>query len=183
MTLRREEPQVSEGKRTSRLRLIKHGLLATVGAAGAGVAAREGHAARPKNSRLNLTVHGRGWHASVPGKRRGQLPDRGQAFNVHGELVDRRGKAVGEFVASAVQIDSPFAGSALGLVSFEHHVLHLGDGAIFATGHSSAGEGAFAVVGGTGRYAGATGSYSASQSVHGLGGDGTAKLTIDVTIA
>ena len=178
---------MNEHGNSTRLRFLKHGLLAAAGAAGIGAVASRGEAAgmapAPKRGRTRLTLHGRGWHASVPGKKAGLQPDRGHSFHVHGELLERpNGKPVGEFVGSVVHVESPFAGSTLGTVAFEHHVLHLRDGAIFATGHSADGTGSFAIVGGTGAYAGATGSYVARQSVHGLGGDGTAKLTITVTI-
>jgi hypothetical protein len=39
---------------------------------------------------------------------------------------------------------------------------------------------AFAVVGGTGRYAGARGAYVASQHLRELGGDGTAHFVLDL---
>ena len=39
-------------------------------------------------------------------------------------------------------------------------------------------ERSFAIVGGTGRYAGARGSYTADQDTYGLGGRGTAALKL-----
>ena len=42
-------------------------------------------------------------------------------------------------------------------------------------------EGSYAIVGGTGRYAGASGTYTARQSLRELGGDGTAEFTLNLT--
>jgi len=43
------------------------------------------------------------------------------------------------------------------------------------------GESLFAIVGGTGRYAGARGSYVASQHLRELGGDGTAHFVLNLS--
>jgi hypothetical protein len=47
-------------------------------------------------------------------------------------------------------------------------------------GTSQGDEGTFAIVGGTGRYSGARGSYTARQSPIGRGGDGTAELIVTI---
>ena len=49
---------------------------------------------------------------------------------------------------------------------------------IFGVGAGALGPATFAVIGGTGRYSGATGSYVARQSRRELGGDGTAEFTL-----
>ena len=57
------------------------------------------------------------------------------------------------------------------------HVISLTDGTLIAIG-SGLTQGAYAVVGGTGRYAGVTGAYTATQSPLGRYGEGTSEFTL-----
>jgi hypothetical protein len=62
----------------------------------------------------------------------------------------------------------------------EHHLLHLDDGTLTATGTvTAAGRGSFVVTGGSGRYAYARGTYTTVQSADSSGG-GDALFTIDL---
>jgi hypothetical protein len=60
------------------------------------------------------------------------------------------------------------------------HTFKLGDGSIFGTGTAGSLEGSFAVLGGTGRYAGVQGTYAARQGHSELGGDGAAEFVFDL---
>ena len=68
------------------------------------------------------------------------------------------------------------AGGALQLQTFD-----LLDGTIMGIGAAGAHENPFAIVGGTGRYVGVSGTYVAKQSPRELGGDGTAEFTLTLT--
>ena len=131
-----------------------------------------------------LTLHGQQWHVSSTGLRPGELPDRGQRLLGQGELVDRPGGAkVGEFFASSFGIDSPGRAGPDGAATLELHTFNLAGGSIIGTGTARASldaEDVFAIVGGTGRYVGARGSYVARQQPQEFGGDGTAEFTLTV---
>jgi len=57
------------------------------------------------------------------------------------------------------------------------HVISLTDGTLIAIG-SGLNDGAYAVLGGTGRYAGITGAYTATQSPLGRYGEGTSEFIL-----
>ena len=98
-------------------------------------------------------------------------------------MLDRPGgKVVGHFTAAHLTHDSPFAAAAS---SLEIHTFALEAGSIHGLGMVARGtEGHFLILGGTGRYAGARGSYVAHQHVRELGGDGTSEfhLTLALTV-
>ena len=54
----------------------------------------------------------------------------------------------------------------------------LAEASIVAMGAGGGVERSFAIVGGTGKYTGARGSYTANQDTYGLGGSGTAALKL-----
>lgn len=58
------------------------------------------------------------------------------------------------------------------------HTFKLRDGTIVGTGTAGRLEGVFAILGGTGRYAGARGTYVARQRHHEFGGDGAAEFVL-----
>jgi hypothetical protein len=154
-----------------------------VGAGAIGFGALGGTAAAASNgvstSSPTLTLYGHGFHAHVEGRRFGQLPQAGERTSVYGALHDRpSGRKVGDFHASATEFHA--AGDALGSRQ-EHQTLALADGTIYGVGLVTGDEGTFAIIGGTGRYAGARGSYVARHEAHGLAGAGTAEFTITLT--
>ena len=125
-------------------------------------------------------MHGRDWHIESRELVSGQLPRTGQRMLTTGELLDGPdGAKVGEFFGTYFSLNS---GDRFGpLASIEHHTLKLPGGSIMGTGTTGDGlesEDEFAIIGGTGRYLGARGSYVARQSHYELGGDGTAVFTI-----
>jgi hypothetical protein len=176
---------LEEVVRTSpRRSILKRGLLVLGGALGLGSVHRVSVAqAQPAGGRADepasttLTLYGRDWHMFAPDLRRGVVPEKGDRVATYGELVaDQAGEKVGEFYASCVVVNSPFGIGPLAAASLEMHTFNLADGTISGMGTALAGESVFAIIGGTGRYLGARGSYVAHQQPVELGGDGTARF-------
>lgn len=129
-----------------------------------------------------VTVLGRDFHLR-PTRGNGPLTQRGDAGVASGDLVDAAGGVIGTFHGTRVAIAAPGAVGLEAPVALDWHTLRLPDGAIFGTGtasHSVDHGDHYAIVGGTGRYAGAAGSYVAYLRHRELGGDGTAEFTINV---
>ena len=61
------------------------------------------------------------------------------------------------------------------------HTFELTGGTILGMGSGPLREATYAVIGGTGRFQGAAGSYVARQHPRDLGGDGTAEFVLDFT--
>jgi hypothetical protein len=123
-------------------------LLSGLGAAGAAVAGgivvgRGGGVPATMTLRLRDVVHGR------PGVAPGEFPPAGTHAVPFGRIEDTAGKTVGSLESVVV----PSTGGAAVL-----HTLSLDDGTIVALGPHDL-DGPYAVVGGSGRYAGVTGSY------------------------
>jgi hypothetical protein len=116
------------------------------------------------------TIYGRDWRLHSPNRVPGEAPPAGDRQTPQGRLVDARGRTIGAFSSAALA----GAGGALELHTFALD----GEGQIFGVGAAGDGNATFAVIGGTGRYSGARGSYVAAQSLRELGGDGTAEFTL-----
>jgi hypothetical protein len=128
-----------------------------------------------KSAPATLTLYGRSWHAQAPGRRAGRLPARGDRLSVFGELsLKPGGKKMGEFYSAYFSHLSPFGAGSHAAAGIEVHTFNLDEGTILGQGSHWGEEGTYAVVGGTGRYSGARGSYVARQRPIELGGDGTA---------
>lgn len=139
-----------------------------VGAAGLGT----GSAAAATVPRSGpFVLHGREFRVVHLGVAPGTLPSPDAVTATNGELVLADGPP-GRFSSAAV----PGSGGRFVLHSFD-----LGDGLLLGMGTGSLAEGVFAVVGGTGKHAGAVGSYTAVQSPRDLGGDGTAVFAFTFT--
>ena len=100
-----------------------------------------------------------------------------------GDIMDKpsRGRKVGEFFATYYRLNAPGKVAAHEPGSLELHTFLLPDGTLVGSGVATAAtdsEGHFAIIGGTGRYQGARGSYLARQSHEDFGGDGTATFTL-----
>ncbi len=160
---------------TSRKSLLGRGLALVAGAVGFGAAGAQ--AATPKARETELRLYGRNFHLHSPSRRPGTVPASGDRHSAYGELLDRpNGKVVGEFSAAHLTHDSPFAAGA---ASLEIHTFTLKGGTLHGLGAVARGaEGHFVILGGTGHYAGATGSYTARQNARELGGNGTAIFNI-----
>ncbi len=166
----------SESSKATRTTLLKRGLFligAAVGLQGGAQAAAAVGATTSAPATLKL--YGRRWHAQVQGRLAGRLPARGDRLSGFGELAEHPGgKKVGEFYSAYFSHLSPFGPSPHAAAGIEVHTFNLEDGTILGQGSHWGEEGVYAVVGGTGRYIGARGSYVAHQRPTELGGDGTA---------
>jgi hypothetical protein len=166
---------------TTRGGALKRLLLVAGGAVGVGVAGsrtlgrRDEAAAVPAGAGSRTTdvvLYGRDWrigsHAARPGKR----PSSDEQRTPKGRIVDAAGRELGTFKAANLL----GYGGALQLQTFD-----LVDGTIVGIGAPGIHENPFAIVGGTGSYAGASGTYVARQAPRELGGDGTAEFALTLT--
>ena len=165
---------------TSRRGLLGRGLLVAAGALGLGAAARaerSGGVVPSFGSKDadELRLYGRNFHLQAPTRRAGEVPVNGERHSAYGELLDRPGgKVVGHFSAAHLTHDSPFAAA---VSSLEIHTFALEGGTLHGLGTAARGsEGHFVILGGTGRYSSAQGSYRARQGVRDLGGNGSAEF-------
>jgi hypothetical protein len=168
---------MSESTNTTRASLLKRVALLAGGAVGVGAAARglgdDGAAAAapaPRLRRGRLTLYGRDWRLHDPGAEPGKLPSGGGAAAPIGRIVDAKNRDLGSFRAAAMP----------NLAAFHLHTFELAEGTILGIGANRLDEGSYAIVGGTGRYAGASGTYTARQRLRELGGDGTAEFTLNL---
>jgi len=172
---------MGEASRTSSRRgVLGRGLMLAAGALGLGAAKADASVRvapfHGTNASEELRLFGRNFHLHAPDHRAGQVPVKGERHSTYGELMTRRnGKVVGHFTAAHLTQDTPFAA---GVSSLEIHTFALKDGTIHGLGSvaRNAEEGHFVILGGTGRYAGAHGSYVARQNTRELGGNGSAEF-------
>lgn len=164
---------------TTRGSLLRRIALLAGGAVGVGVAARStgGGQSTPAPAPVSagrrteqLTLRGVDWRLARPGVEHGKLPTPSDVAVPIGRIVDVDNSELGRFQAAALP----------GLPAFHLHTFDLTEGTILGIGASRLDEGSYAVVGGTGRYAGATGTYWARQSPRERGGDGTAEFTLNL---
>jgi hypothetical protein len=164
------------------------------GAAGPAVTAAPsaGEASPPDRSAdsapsTELRLYGQNWQLQSDGARiTWARPTRGQRSLVFGELLDAPahagGAKIGELYATCTCVNAPFGDGPTAATSLEQHTLNLLEGTLTGMGTSQGDDGTFAIVGGTGRYAGARGSYVARQSPVGRGGDGTAEIVVTLIL-
>ena len=162
---------------TTRRSVLGRGLVLLTGLAGLGAAGvgrlASGRAAGHDSTALVL--YGRHWRGDSRSLRPGELPLEGDRVSVRGDLLAQpEGEPVGEFFSAAFTLGG--ASHPAESERLELHTFKLADGALFGTGISGRLEGVFAIVGGTGRYAGAQGTYVANQDRPELGGDGAARF-------
>ncbi len=134
------------------------------------------HAAAP-------VLFGRNWRIASRDVRKGELPTEGVRLLIRGELYEARagGRKLGEFFATAHRLSTLGKAAPQAPGSLELHTFVFPDGTLVGSGVASAAaasEGEFAIIGGTGRYLGARGSYRAQQSHLELGGTGTATFSL-----
>jgi hypothetical protein len=186
------------GREATRREAIKRGL-ALAGVAGAATTGRLLLDASPAaadtkptdgNSNGNgqgdsrVSYGGRNFDAWSPELVRGTLPAPGDRLIIVGELVNAAGAVVGEVFGTYLQLVA-FADAGRGdPTSLQEHTFTFADGTIHGRGLASADLEAtdtFAILAGTGRYAGVDGTYTAIQRFFSLGGDGTAQITLTTT--
>ncbi len=162
---------------TTRRNVVSRAVLAVAGLLGLGAGAG-GAKLVPTAETTTLVLHGRNWRTSRG--RPGELPSEGDRISVSGDLTDDvKGERVGEFYAAAFAIgggSQPAHGERL-----ELHTFKLPDGTIIGSGTAGQLEGVFAILGGTGAYAGARGTYVARQRHQDFGGDGSADFVLKLT--
>lgn len=133
-----------------------------------------------KEGERTLKFYGRHWHLFSPAVKKGQIPAKGDQLVVYGELLDGpQGVKRGEFYSNCLCVQSPFGSSSFAAGQLEVHTFNLEGGTILGMGASKptpAAEDVYTVTGGTGRFAGVTGTYTARQDPLELGGDGTAEI-------
>jgi hypothetical protein len=167
--------------------LLKRCLAALGGGLGVGLlaketASRELPKSNPSGS-VSLKLYGRSWHLYGDGHRIGESPRTGERLTAYGELLDPTiSEPAGEFHAAILGTASPSDAGNFATGTLEYHTFKLAEGTLIGMGAAAPGEGVFAVVGGTGRYSGASGSYTAQQRPYDLGGDGSAEFTFNLTI-
>ncbi len=179
---------MDEIRKTRRRALLKRGAFFLGGAVGLGLAGKASvdlGDSRPAGT-VVMNVHGTNWQLTYPDRARGIVPQPGQRSSVFGQLLSGpEGEKIGEFYASSFQFGSPFGRSELAASAMETHQFNFIDGTIIGIGtlgdlHGT--QSVHAIIGGTGRYEGASGSYTARQRPVEMGGDGTADFAFNVIL-
>jgi hypothetical protein len=119
-----------------------------------------------------VVLYGRDWRLGSHTAEHGKRPAAHEPRTPKGRIVDAAGRDLGTFKAANLL----GYGGALQLQTFD-----LDDGTIVGIGAAGLHENPFAIVGGTGSYAGASGTYVARQSPRETGGDGTAEFNLTLT--
>jgi hypothetical protein len=173
--------------RTTRRSILGMGALALAGLAGAvglgSVAERARSAPGAVLPGAPIQLHGSQWHLRAPALRSGVLPERGDRVSISGVLSGSPGgPPIGTFYATSMHLDTVDA-ARFATADMQMHTIQLQEGNLVGMGTAVAGEATYAVIGGTGRYLGATGSYTAVQQPFEVGGDGTARITLNLKLA
>jgi hypothetical protein len=155
---------MSETKTTRRG--IVAGGLALLGGLGLGAAATSRATDSESMSGRKLELRAARLRVGNPDASPG-IPGRATRLEGEAELLDAHGKAAGMF--SSVVLPS-------GRDGVELHTFQLHGGTLLGMGRV----GGYAVVGGTGAYAGASGAYAFEHAAEHLGGDGSAHFVIDL---
>ena len=133
-----------------------------------------------------LVLQARGLRALGVGGLPGGPVERGERLTLHADLIDVSGAPAGTLTGVSHCTTAPLSSHDSPVGAVEMHTLSLRDGTIVMMGTAPAvawGKGAFAVIGGTGRYAGATGSCVAEQQNDAGGGNGSARYTLTLIAA
>jgi hypothetical protein len=174
---------MAENRSVGRRSILRRSLLFLGGAVGLGIAGGS-VGVGPTVAADVLRVRGVNWQLTSPERRRGVVPEAGQRSIAFGELVHQAtGEKLGEFYAASFQFGAPFGASDVAAAAMETHQFNLADGTIIGVGTVADLYGSLsvhAIIGGTGRYEGASGSYTARQRPIELGGDGTADFEFNI---
>src|SRR5262245_57224140 len=168
-------------KPTGRRTLLQRGLALAAGARGlrAAEARSEGGAAAavtPPPGAASFTFYGR---------RRPVPPSGGGHVVRSGELYERLdGPVTGAFHSNGLCLETPFGTHVRAASNIEFETFTLAEGTLFGIGGSPATAGAevvHAIVGGTGRFAGARGSYVERPSAAANARPGTVEFIVTLT--
>jgi hypothetical protein len=167
---------------------LRSGIALIAGAAGLEVVSRArvdaAAPAQPATGPAPVTtmvLQARGLRVVPAGGRMGAPAEPGQPITLHADLVDASGAHAGSLTGVSHCTSAPLSSDDSPVGAVEMHTMTLRDGTIVGIGTSPAvgtGSAAFAVVGGTGRYTGARGSYLAEQQTDAAGGHGFARYTV-----
>jgi hypothetical protein len=172
--------------KSGRRALLKRGLLGALGLATFGVLGREALSGDGSGGSkgLALTFYGANMHSVHPARAKGVLPSQGERYVSYGELLDGpEGDKIGEFYAAAFATGSPFGESEVSAASVQLQTFKLADGMLIGVAADEPGtEGAtvHAIIGGTGKYSGASGTYVAHLDAREHGGDGSAEFAFNI---
>lgn len=163
-------------EQATRRSALARGLVLVGGLVGLGAAGAAGEAVAAPGA-TTLVLYAGGMRGFSHDRRHGELARSGDRVTFEGELRDRPdGRRVGELHAAAFTLRGPGGGGAAERI--ELHTFVLEDGTLVGSGAGGASGGSFAILGGTGRFAGARGSYVLRRSGHEPGGHETAELAI-----
>ena len=163
----------------NRRTVLTRGLVAAAGVFGLSGTARA--ATKLDAGRGDLRLFGANWRLAAPNRRPGDAIRLGDHGAVYGELLDGpNGRTLGQFYGSRLAIQSVPGGHARADASVEVHTFVLPEGTLVGMGTALPGGAVFAIVGGTGAYAAAQGSYVATQRLREQGGDGTAEFNLTI---
>jgi hypothetical protein len=155
--------------------VLKSGLAVLGGAAGISLLSGES----PAQAAATMSVTADHVLGQVVGRQLDESAQIGDTVITTGRLINSRGVGTGHFYAVGTLLALPSAYDRPVVTKLEQHALQLPAGGIYGSGTTDAdGAGLFAVTGGTGRYAASRGSYRFTQSVEGLGGNGTATFVL-----
>jgi hypothetical protein len=157
----KEEDSMEDGSAPKRRTLLQRGLALLAGAVGLGVAGGAGGDGVPApGSGGTLRLYGR--RCASPRSPRGDGLTRATHVISSGDLLEGpEGHVVGSFHTNALCLATPLGPTLAAASNIEFHTFTLESGTLFAlaAGPAAAGLGSGAVIGGTGRFAGARGTY------------------------
>ena len=178
----------------NRRTLLRRGLLMIAGALGLVAAERRspGQAvAAPSRPEAALApapgshrFYGRGWRPQAQAPLLGRRSD-GDHLVGYGDLLDAPdGVVVGRFCTNGFCPETPFGHALAASPTIEFQTLALKDGTVFgigAAGLNAATDETYAILGGTGRYAGARGTYTARTTSAEPTGRGAVEFILTLT--
>jgi hypothetical protein len=153
----------------TRRNALRRGLVALGGLAGVGVAGRAAAGAVVRTTGTGTTMSFTAPH--LPGSTGGAWSRRagGETSAARADLF-ARGRRIGEVHVATVPVLGPGL-SAPDTGSMEWHTFHLEGGTIIGSGTAGTERGSFAILGGTGRFANARGTYELSRAAGGPGAE------------
>lgn len=177
---------------TNRRTLLRRGLLLIAGALGLATVEREMRAesvpSRPgaglASQPAPLILYGRRWRPQAQSQLLGRRSD-GDHVVAYGDLLDGPdGAVVGRFCTNGFCPEAPFGHRFAAAPTIEFQTLTLADGTLFgmAAGDPDAGnDTVHAVLGGTGRFAGARGTYATRTTSAEPNGRGAVEFILTLT--